>query len=324
MRRGFALPAVLAITGVVCLALLAAVEAVDSLGRSARDRAERLRFEASAMDLEARATFSALTRPTTLDAIVEAGRDGRDRPLFLDGSPYLAATGDVVSLQDEAGLINLNTVPSASWIPILRTLGADADEARRLWPRVADFIDPDGDRRPGGAEAPDYRRADVPPPPNGYLRGRVELLGVLGLTGAVSPQEWRAARGYFVTDAYDTPINLNTAPAAVLMARYGLTSDQAARALRVRRERPFTTLEDFGRVVGLALVGDAERAMGRPAGRYRLQVRRAGMTYESRIVLTPTGGGPPFRVEQRAVALPGDREPRQSATDAAPPPVPWN
>lgn len=324
MKRGFALPAVLAITGVVCLALLAVAQAIDSLSRSAREAVAQDAFHQAALDLEAGAVFAALTRPVTSSAIVFTDDRGRSQTAALDGSPYLSEAGLLVSLQDESGLINLNTLPAAA-IPRLITLLAVPDaEADRLAARMADYIDIDDSVRAGGAERLEYRRADLPPPPNGALRSRSELLGVLGLSAAAAPGAWQDVRRLVVADDYTAPTNVNTAPAEVLSVRYGLTLQQARRAVDRRRVRDFDSLEDLGRAAGVRLTGDFERSVTASGGRFRFTANRAAHAYNSRILLSPRDPVRPFQLEDRLASLLRPAEERKHAPDAVPPPVPWD
>lgn len=323
MKAGFALPAVLAITGVVCLALLAAVSAVDSLARSARETHDRSAFEEAALSLEARATLSALTLPTTSAAILVPGRRGDIVPMLLDGTPY-AASGLEVSLQDEAGLINLDTLPSKALPRLVQQFGVAPTQAPALAARLADFLDPDDLVRSGGAERETYLAAGRPPPANGPLRGRADILGVLGWEEAAPPGSWRAARSLLVTDSANVGVNINTSPAPVLEVLYGLTLAQAGRAVARRRTKPFSTLEDLGRAAGAPLVGDAERSVIRPSNRMQFGAasNRAHQVYASRLVLTPDDPSRPFRVEDRAIALLPAGKPDQSDRHAADLPVP--
>lgn len=322
-KAGFALPAVLAITGVVCLALLAAVTAVDSLARSAREARDRSAFEETALSVEARTTLSALTLPVTTDSILVPDGRGQTAPLLLDGAPY-AASGLEVSLQDEAGLINLDTLPSRTLPRLVEQFGVEPRLAPALAARLADFLDPDDLVRAGGAERDAYRAAGRPPPPNGPLRGRAELLGVLGWEEAAPKGSWRAVRSLVVTDSVNVGVNINTTPATVLQVLYGLTPDQAERAVARRRIAPFATLEDLGRAAGVALVGDAERSVIRPSNRLQFGAAsaRARQAYASRLVLTPDDPSRPFHVEDRAIALLPAEKAGQSPRHVAPLPVP--
>lgn len=323
MKSGFALPSVLVITGATCLALLAAVTAIDGLARSARDTADGATFEARALDLEARTTFAALTAPVSTRAIELRDRRGDPQPLLIDGTAYEAAPGLEVSLQDEAGLINLDTLPAADMPRLFAQFGADPEAAGRLGARLADYIDRDDLVRIGGGEAEAYRAAGLAPPPNQRLRSRADLLGVLGWNDATPAGAWRAARGPVVTND-DVGMNINAMPAPVLQVLYGLDAQAARAAVARRRLRPFASLEELGRAGGQRLVGDAERRVVDPSGRFLFTVTavRPGRVWTSRIVLAPVGDVRPFVVQDRGGALLIKGKEAQAGRDAAPPPFP--
>jgi len=324
MKSGFALPSVLVITGATCLALLAAVTAIDGLARSARDTVDGAAFEARALDLEARTTFAALTAPVSTRAIELRDRRGDPQPLLIDGTAYEAGPGLEVSLQDEAGLINLDTLPAADMPRLFAQFGAEPEAAGRLGARLADYIDRDDLVRIGGGEAEAYRAAGLAPPPNQRLRSRADLLGVLGWNDATPAGAWRNARGLIVTDAADVGMNINAMPAPVLQVLYGLAAQAAQAAVARRRLRRFASLEDLGRASGQRLVGDAERRVVDPSGRFLFTVTaaRPGRVWTSRIVLAPAGDGRPFIVQDRGGALLIKGKEAQAERDAAPPPFP--
>lgn len=63
-----------------------------------------------------------------------------------------------VSLQDEAGRVNLNLAPLPLLTGLLKAVGASAEDAIMLADRIADWRDPDHQRSDKGAEDKDYRR----------------------------------------------------------------------------------------------------------------------------------------------------------------------
>lgn len=326
MKDGFALPAVLVITGAVCLALLAAVGAVDSLARSAHETVERSAFEARALDVEARAIFALLTTASSTNALMTTDARGEPAPILLDGTSYALASGLNVSLQDEAGLVNLNALPVAAYPRLFEQLGVPPVAALTLSDQLADYTDRDDLIRPRGAEAADYAAAGRAPPPNAPFINRAQLLGLLGWREIGSPDAWRTARGLVVADSRDIGVNINTSPEAALVVRHGLTPAQAARAAARRAVRPFVTIEDMGRAAGVRLVGDAERRVDRPNGRVRfaLASTRGPRLYSSRIVLTPKDGARPFIVEDRGVTLPPVTGKAKAVVHAAPPALAGN
>jgi general secretion pathway protein K len=103
-----------------------------------------------------------------------------------DGTPYAFSFGEGrirVTLQSEAGKIDLNQAPDETLLALFEVAGLSAADAVRFVDAVADFRDPDIERRPAGAEDPDYAAA-------GFAHGAKdapfetvdELLQVLGMT----------------------------------------------------------------------------------------------------------------------------------------------
>lgn len=83
---------------------------------------------------------------------------------IADGRPYGVEmeTGNLdIAVQDVAGLIDLNAAPPELLAGLFQAVGLDADEADALADRLADWRDPDDERRPNGAEAGDYDGPEI-------------------------------------------------------------------------------------------------------------------------------------------------------------------
>ena len=132
-----------------------------------------------------------------------------------DGTPYEFPYGEGwirVSLQSEAGKIDLNEAQDDIMLALFEVAGLSSADAVRLVDAIADFRDPDIERRPEGAEDPDYAEA-------GFAHGAKdapfetvdELLQVLGMTrelyDRLSPN---------LTVYSDSEIDPTVAPAMVL------------------------------------------------------------------------------------------------------------
>lgn len=91
-----------------------------------------------------------------------------------------------VSVEDEAGKIDLNTGPPELFHGLFRSIGLDEARAAAIADAILDWRDADSDRRPAGAENEEYRRADLPyGPRNGPFEQIDELRLVLGMDEAV-------------------------------------------------------------------------------------------------------------------------------------------
>lgn len=174
-QRGFALLLVL-----WTLALLTFV--VSSLIAGARGEvrlAANLRAAAAAEALADGALHEAIFRlldPT--DAGWRAGDPARE----------LAHPGGrvTVRIEDQAGLVNPNTVSDALMQAVLRRAGADARGAQSITAAIADWRFPSATPRPLGAKAPQYRAAGLDyAPPEAPFRSVAEVGLVLGMTPAL-------------------------------------------------------------------------------------------------------------------------------------------
>ena len=90
----------------------------------------------------------------------EAGSSVQSGELRFDGRPYTWPFDDGVvqiAIQSEAGKIDLNAAREELLLGLLRANGVEQPEV--LIDRIADFRDPDKDRRSEGAEDADYENA---------------------------------------------------------------------------------------------------------------------------------------------------------------------
>jgi general secretion pathway protein K len=77
-------------------------------------------------------------------------------PLKLNGEPaYCQWSSDIavaISIQDQGGLVDLNTASPALLSSLLRGLGADEAKSAEIFSALQDFRDPDSQSASGGAE----------------------------------------------------------------------------------------------------------------------------------------------------------------------------
>lgn len=177
--------------------------------------------------------------------------------------PPMPAGNALVSgeLRDAQGLLNLNNVViNGAPGPELAAL-ARLFELLELDPRpvtaLRDWLDADEDASPGGAESqaylalePPYRSANRP------LDSIKNLYRIAGfddrIVAAIAP--------YVAVLPPATKLNLNTAPAQVLAARFAIPLDEAASLAQSRRTKRFENFADFVARVSPAYknqIGDA-------------------------------------------------------------------
>ena len=307
-KRGFALPAVLAVTAIVTLVFLVAILALDSLVDQTRRAMALSRFETQALSLEAHAAYvAAVGQPTALGLNApDIDRRGDPR-VAADGASYqpAGATELRLSMQDEAGLINLDSLPQAALARLMDRLGVPPDRRAALVDRFSDYVDADDLTRIDGAEAAAYRERGLPSPPNGPLHDLDQALGVLGWKEAVPRERWRGLRDDLTADPTSAAFNANTATPGALRVLFGFDDSQVAAIAERRRAAPFNSLEDLGRAAGVRMSGDAERVYGFPNGRFAVKITApgAGLAYRTRIVLTPRDPERPVWIEDSALSL---------------------
>ena len=315
-RRGFALPAVLAVTGVVTLVFLVAMTALASLNAEAGSARARVRFLQRAMTAEAAVAYLGATEPMSSTGFaagtsrsgeafdgVALATDGNAVSLIshvrLDGRPYNLKTPSdlILELQDQGGMINLATLSDEQWRRLGERLGASPALSGQMGARYRDYVDTDSLTGPGGAEQSAY---DSGSPANRALRRASEVLSVLGIRAATDKAQWRSLRSELATDSTRIFTNINTAPAEALQILFGLSARQAAAAIRVRETTPFTSLSDLAAAAGQAVNGDPESLYTFPTGSivYSIRDKRSAWTYRGRLALTPTGLEQPVWIDQ--------------------------
>jgi general secretion pathway protein K len=169
-------------------------------------------------------------------------------PLTLDDGAVVS-----VGIEDLQALFNLNTTAApgeerqrSAQAQLARLLGLTYPEYRTgVEHAVADWIDADNDiRYPDGAEDDSYSRLDTPyRPGNTMMVESAELRLVRGIDQAA----WEAVAPYVTAlPETSTAINVNTAPAMVLMAMGPDIDLRTAEAVIAARGRePFTDIAGF-------------------------------------------------------------------------------
>jgi len=165
-------------------------------------------------------------------AILEMTQMDQERRWIADGREHVLAYGEdriQVSVQDEAGKIDLNAAPDELLEGVLRAVGMEG--AGRLVDAIGDWKDPDDLTRPLGAEGSDYRAAGLPyGPSNGPFLAVDELRLLIGMTPAL----FERIRPLVTVYSRSGRINPLTAPPEVIRALPGVSLDQADLYLATR------------------------------------------------------------------------------------------
>jgi hypothetical protein len=314
------LPAVLAVTGVVTLIFLVAITALASLNTEARSARERARFLESALTAEATLQYLATTEPFGGQSLnpggarmLAFGDDGSGvsaapavgavTPVYLDGRPYeidaqRAGTPAVlVSLRDQAGMINLARLDDDQLLRLGNQIGAPASLSRDLRALYTDYTDDDDLETINGAERSRY---EYQGPANRFMRRPSEFLSIVGLRQSIDPARWRNIRDDLVIDHQSVTTNVNTATVPSLEVLFGITEQQAQSAVRARDRSPFLSLADFIAASGANILYDDMQIYTFPAGRivYTIGDTRSAWRYRARLILTPSSLERPFWVDQ--------------------------
>jgi general secretion pathway protein K len=151
-----------------------------------------------------------------------------------DGRVYRFAIGEgtiKIKIQDEGGKIDLNHAPAAMLVALFQATGSDPDAAHRFADAVQDYADRDSNRRPAGAEDPDYASAglkggakDAP------FERKDELLNVLGINRTI----YEAIAPNVTVYSEQGEINRSTAPELVLRTIPDLTPQQLGQIMSAR------------------------------------------------------------------------------------------
>jgi general secretion pathway protein K len=152
--------------------------------------------------------------------------------------------GEVIgAIEDRQGLFNLNNVVSnvAQFQRLLAILGLQAD----LAPALADWIDADVEPRAGGAEDGYYLALSQPY--RASNRALVEL-GELAQVKGFDSRTIESLRAFVsvLPAASRTPVNVNFAPAEVLVAVIeDMTLSDARLIVQQRQAQPYKDIADF-------------------------------------------------------------------------------
>ena len=247
------------------------------------------------------------------------------QPLKHPGDGTLTVSGEVHAgigrihfyLQDERGLIGINTPTQPFLSRALQHVGVSAADAARLMPRIRDYVDLDDTLTLSGAERFDYARARLPPPANWFMAGTPELKRVLGVEDIISPEQWRRLRP-LLTPREQHGYNFNTMSADVAAAFVG-GAEAATHLLAMRAETVIRTPEDVAELTGQVLRLNPEDLLTFPSPNMRIAAWRPGVGRRSivGITLTPGAVDAPWRKEYR-YSEPIDGDPGPALKAATP------
>ncbi|TWT18641.1 general secretion pathway protein GspK [Luteimonas marina] len=265
-------------------------------------------------------------RPAYTSAMLDDDTDGitslpTGNEIKLDGTAY-KGLGDVYfSLQDDNGLVNINWAQDVLRNAFYAYFGAPAQEWNALDAKRLDYQDPDSLHRLNGAEAPEYAKAGLPPPPNRTVSTPLEFRRILQWHDLLEGTPDDALVG-MLTLSRTTSLNLNTAPADVLAMLPGMDAEQAGRMVDLRRRIPFTTVYQAMQAFPIApMVQENLTLFPKNSGNLILWNRHFGTRHAVHWTLTPMQiGGAPWHIDYE-VTLPRDNKSGEAMAETPATPI---
>lgn len=294
-KAGFALPLVLTMVTVLALTFLTCILALNSLRDETRQALASIEFERNAMTAEARFLYLIATEPlgfqgvriggTRLPANGQQLQYAEDYQVLLriDDRPYLwretldqtaGATPYVISIQDEAGLANVDQLGQVALGRLFQQVGVDVDAADAL-----------------ALELLEYRAQPVEP-----IRRLAELYKLPSAADLLTERRFRELTEITSVIPLQTMININTAPAPVLKAWFDLSDSQIELAIS---DRETIALSQLAQIGAAQPIDFSATTTVFPNGRFRFTFTdaRTGQSYRSNLVLTPSDQEHPFWIE---------------------------
>ena len=223
--------------------------------------------------------------------------------IAMDGRTNQGLGAVRFAVQDERGLFGVNWSPTRS----LQLLLNQTNEPTKIPPqtlinRLLDYQDPDDLYRLNSMEANGYRSAGLPPPSNRRLATPMELFRVAGWTealGFLTPAELNDTISLEDTSV----ININTAPARVLLTIDGMNPELVGRIMARRKVQPFMTETALFEFLGMRTSSDRGVAVY-PAASGTLKLWSANGGQVSLVHWTLThleDGQPPWREDYELI-----------------------
>ena len=243
-----------------------------------------------------------------------------DGELTVTGEVYAGLGETRFSLQDENGLVSVNSPRFPPFAAALESAGLSSQDAVLLVARTRDYVDLDQTLSLNGAERVDYRLRGLPPPPDWIMASYGELRSVLGIGELVTAEQWRKLRP-MLTMRQAICYNFNTMTPAVLAALVGSDESAVRPLIEERRDVPIRGLEQVARATGSYLAIDPmELCGGLPSSYLRIATWvPGGSRHLAGIWLTPLGERAPWRKDyEYSQPVIDDDDPTTSYGHAAP------
>jgi type II secretory pathway component PulK len=342
-QAGYALPAVLTIVTILTLIYMVCILSLENLRRQTVATVQNAELERAALTAEAQFTFLGLTQPLNANSLQVGGvrvqtadlftggahttpgfaatiNANTVTPIMLDDRPYVwqerpqdkASSSYMISIQDSAGLVNLDRVDQDTVARLLHAVGLGGDLAGRAAQSLIAL------RSPATLSSQEQTQVGWARPlaPDGLMRRYFEIFAAQDLMQDLTV----AQRRRFTDLTYLRPdysgLNINTAPVEALQSWFNMTDIDAAQIVGRRAAETFYSLGQ----IGITSNNDSG-AYTFPSGGFRFSLISPGsqVLYRSSIVLTPGSFERPFWVEGARVQ---PTAPHTSNQSNAPQPFP--
>lgn len=333
-QGGFVLVIVLALLVVLALLAAATATSAERALASAQIDADAFESELSMMATRESLLFMLATQRQTVAGMtvnesdasgtITADLDDMDsfsgmpvgNEIRMDGTAYKGLGSTRFSLQDDGGLLSLNWTESVLRFALYESLGASSDQWSALDAKRLDYQDADDLHRLNGGEKEHYRKAGLPPPTNRTLETPLEFRRILDWDELLSKLD-DAQLLSMLTMSRVSQVNLNSAPLQVLELLPGLTPQNAARMIELRRNTPFISTSQAQQNFGIAaIMDDGLTLFAKSSGNLMLWDEKSGARKLQHWTLTPFGVETfPWRIDYE-VTLPRGNESDMAAVGA--------
>ena len=226
--------------------------------------------------------------------------DRGEGELHVTGRVY-AGLGNVrFTVQDEGGLVPINS-PQVPWFgTLLRRVGIAPGDVTRIVRRIEDYIDMDSTLHVNGAEAGRYRASGKPPPPNWIMASPLELQNVLGVPDIITDAQWRRLLP-LLSIRPSTGYHFDTMPPEVLAATLDIDLRSVPPLLHARTDRTISSLSLLTMLTGKHLDIDPLYMRETPSRFLRISLwhGEAGVRTLAGLELTPFSDVAPWRIDYR-------------------------
>ena len=208
----FVLPFVLMTLAAISMIAFSAYTALDRSAAYMRNLQDQSRISLAFQSAEAEATYRLLTSVAVPGGLRIGGANDDLSSLVLgvesEGPTAFVAdmwgangelrrsgatqTPILVSYRDSGGLAAVNLLREEGLTALFGIAGFDPDDAAKLAAELADYIDPDKERRFQGAESGDYRLYQRRAPTDSPLRHITEMTRILSIPPELGDRFWNA------------------------------------------------------------------------------------------------------------------------------------